>query len=55
MSVINKDNKKPHSMLVLPPNQHLLYVDLKMLTSIVANTIQKEINQPIKPDQTDLY
>lgn len=54
ISVIHKDNKDPtHCMSYRPIS--LLCVDLKILTSILANRIQKHINKLVKPDQTGFY
>ncbi|KAM7369499.1 hypothetical protein PAMP_000739 [Pampus punctatissimus] len=51
ISVIHKDNKDPTLCTSYRPIS-LLGVDLKILTSIIANRIQKYIRKLIKPDQT---
>ena len=51
ISVIHKENKDPTQCASYRPIS-LLCVDLKILTSIVANRIQKYISKLVKPDQT---
>lgn len=51
ISVIHKDNKDPTLCTSYRPISFLC-VDLKILTSILANRIQKYIRKLIKPDQT---
>ncbi|KAF7648191.1 hypothetical protein LDENG_00160580 [Lucifuga dentata] len=49
VSVIHKDNKDPTQCTSYRPIS-LLCVDLKILTSIIANRIQKHINKLVKLD-----
>ena len=51
ISVIPKDNKNPSLCMSYRPIS-LLCVDFKILTSIIANRIQRYIGKLIKPDQT---
>ena len=51
ISVIHKENKDPTQCTSYRPIS-LLCVDMKILTSIVANRIQKHIGKLVKPEQT---
>lgn len=51
ISVIHKESKDPTLCMSYRPIS-LLCVDLKILTAIIANRIQKHIKKLVKPDQT---
>lgn len=52
ITVIHKDGKDPTQCMSYRPISILLCQDLKILTSILANRIQRYIQKLVKPDQT---